>query len=260
MIYVFNSNSIGADMFDVEKLLGKVVREVTGSSYGKKGKKYKKHKGNKNYKSHSNPLVSNLKSGAGLMTAIGLGIGAYEILKNKSQATAQPSSAGQPYSHPVPPQPPGQMSSPPPPPLPPRGSQTATNPEANHTQAVPAATPQKLTGITTEDLATRLIQTMIAAAHADGSMDEQEEQAILERMRGDELSQEERMFLLNELHNPKTIAELTNGITDPSAAKAMYMLAVSTIEIDTDSERQWMDQLAAELGLSKAVQNFIEEQ
>jgi uncharacterized membrane protein YebE (DUF533 family) len=114
--------------------------------------------------------------------------------------------------------------------------------------------------ISTEDLAIRMIQTMIAATHADGTMDEQEEQAVLDRLKSENLSQDEKMFLLTELHNPKSIEELTDGITDPSAAKAMYMLAVSGIAIDTDAERLWLDQLAAQLGLSKAIQKFIEEQ
>jgi len=65
-------------MFDAEKLLGTLMREVVGSSSGTRGKKSK----------HGNTLVDSLKSGSGLMTAIGLGIGAYEILRSKSQTGA----------------------------------------------------------------------------------------------------------------------------------------------------------------------------
>jgi uncharacterized membrane protein YebE (DUF533 family) len=68
------------------------------------------------------------------------------------------------------------------------------------------------------------------------------------------------MFLLTELHNPLSLAELTAGIDDPSTAKAMYMLAVSTVAIDNEAERRWFDELASRLGLSRAVQSFIEEQ
>jgi uncharacterized membrane protein YebE (DUF533 family) len=112
----------------------------------------------------------------------------------------------------------------------------------------------------TEELAIRMIQVMIAAAHADGSLDMAEEQAILERAGKAGLSQEEKMFLLDELHRPKTIADLTAGIADPSVAKTMYLLAAGTVAIDTEAERLWLDQLATGLGLSKAMQNFIEEQ
>jgi uncharacterized membrane protein YebE (DUF533 family) len=223
-------------MFDAEKLLGTLMREVVGSGSGH-GKKKKK-------KTHGNALINNLKSGTGLMTAIGLGIGAYEILRSKTQ----PQTSGYGQAPPMPPPMPtaGQHApvsqpSPGPPPLP---STAATPPAA----------------IAGQDLAQRMIQVMIAAAHADGTVDEQEEQAVLDRLKGENLSQEERMYLLTELHNPKPIEQLTAGITDPTTARAMYMLAVSAVDIDTEAERRWFDQLAQRLTLSKAIQAFIEEQ
>ena len=91
-------------------------------------------------------------------------------------------------------------------------------------------------------------------------MDEQEEKAILDKLRETELSQEEKMFMLEELHHPKDIAALTEGITQPSVAKVMYMLAVSAVAVDTETERNWLDELARSLGISPAVQKFIEEQ
>lgn len=105
-----------------------------------------------------------------------------------------------------------------------------------------------------------MIRVMIAAGHADGNLDEEEEKTILARLRTTDLSQEERMFILDELHQPKTIAELTAGISDPSIAKTMYVLAVNSIAIDSPGERAWLDNLAANLAISKAVQAFIEEQ
>lgn len=220
-------------MFDAEKLLGKVVHEVMGSGHGMKKKKKKK-------KYKKNGFVDNLKSGAGLMTAIGLGIGAYEILKSRSgQAAGHPSPATM-----------GQTSPPPPPPQTPPPSYQAG-------AATPPSPPPPVPD--SQELAVRMLQTMIAAAHADGSMDEQEEAAVLDHLKNAELSQEERMFLLSELHHPKTIDELVAGISDPASAKAMYLLAASTIEIDTPEERDWLDQFALQLGLSKAIQAFIEE-
>jgi uncharacterized membrane protein YebE (DUF533 family) len=237
-------------MFNAEKLLGKVVSEIMGSSHGKK---------RKNKSKHTSTLVSNLKSGTGLMTAIGLGIGAYEILRSKSEAQ---SAGSQPYTSQgmtPPPPPPGQQASPPPmPPQPGRTQGTADLPPAH--QAVVTHNTVLNTSISPEDLARRMIQVMIAAAHADGTMDEQEEQSVLNRLKAETLSQEEKMFLLTELHNPKSIDQLTEGITDPSTTKAMYMLAVNAIEIDSEAERQWLDQLAAKLGLSKAIKDFIEDQ
>ncbi len=101
---------------------------------------------------------------------------------------------------------------------------------------------------------------MVAAAHADGVMDAEEERAVLDKLRGADLSQVERMFLLDELHRPQSVDQLTEGISDPGLAKNMYLLAVATVNIDTESERVWLDRLAAGLGLSKELQTFIEEQ
>ncbi len=111
-----------------------------------------------------------------------------------------------------------------------------------------------------EELALRLIQVMIAAAHADGTLDESEEKAILDRLRGAELNSEEKMFLISELHQPKSLAELTAGIDDPSMRKTMYMLAVATIEVDTEAERSWLDALGDQLGISAEIRRFVEEQ
>ncbi|PID45551.1 MAG: hypothetical protein CR981_00435 [Proteobacteria bacterium] len=108
-------------------------------------------------------------------------------------------------------------------------------------------------------MALRLIQTMIAAAHADGVLDEEEEQFILEKLQQEqELNHEEKRFLLAQLHQPKRIDELVAGINQPAIAQTMYSLAASTIVIDTREERQWLDQLAAALSLSDKVKQFIE--
>jgi uncharacterized membrane protein YebE (DUF533 family) len=66
------------------------------------------------------------------------------------------------------------------------------------------------------------------------------------------------MFLLNELHQPKSIEALVAGVNDPAVAQTMYMLAAAAISIDTEAERAWLDELASRLGLSKEMQSFIE--
>ncbi len=91
-------------------------------------------------------------------------------------------------------------------------------------------------------------------------MDEAEERAVLDRLRGADLDQEEKFFLLDQLHRPKTIEELAAGITDFAVARTMYLLAATAVAIDTEAERAWFDRLARQLGLSREVQVFLEEQ
>ena len=40
----------------------------------------------------------------------------------------------------------------------------------------------------------------------------------------------------------------------------MYLLAATAVAIDTEAERAWFDRLARQLGLSREVQVFLEEQ
>lgn len=242
-------------MFNPEKLLGKIVGEVvsTNGSWSKKGKK----------KKGSSSLLGGLASGGGLMTLIGLGVGAYEILKQQGQQARAggmpppaPPGAG-PMGGPPPPPPPA-ATAPPPPPTP---GGVPLSPPAAPAVGMPAAPVASVPpGLDSAALAVRMLQAMVAAAHADGVMDEAEERAVLDRLRGADLDQEEKFFLLDQLHRPKTIEELAAGITDFAVARTMYLLAATAVAIDTEAERAWFDRLARQLGLSREVQVFLEEQ
>ena len=227
-------------MFNAEQLLGKMMAEMVGSGGGYK--KHKKHKSGDMMRS----LTSTLLSGKGLMTAVGLGVGAYEILKSKQGAS---------------PPPPGSM---PPPLTAPPGS------GGSLAAAMPAEPPplpgtrinplqdKKVSSVPEQEIALRLIQVMIAAAHADNGMDSEEEGKILERLQGQGISQEERRFILTEMHDPKPIEQLVAGINDPRIAQTMYSLAVSAVVVDTAEERAWLDKLATALSISEGMRRFIE--
>lgn len=230
-------------MIDAQKLLGKVLQgTLRGGNSKKKGKKKQKSD------ALMGGLLGGLSSGKGLVTAIGLGIGAYEILKSKS-SPAQPPVGGPPPAQTVAQFPTDGAT---PPPLP-TGSSSAP-PELSTGSPVPESEPASAE----QALAVRLIQTMVAAAHADGRLDEAEEQQILEKLQEEGLSSEEKQFLFGQLHNPLSVQALSDGISDPATAQMMYGLAVSTIVIDTAEERAWLDQLAASLGLSENITQFIE--
>lgn len=242
-------------MFNAEQLLGKVMAGMVGSGGG-----YSHHKGYKKHKKSglTDSLVSSLSSGKGLMTVIGLGVGAYEILKSKQGApppvTAPGMAAGMP-----PVATPNWGNHPPaagttssgalvaPPPIP---GGVVPSPSQNQGGAAPVSEDA--------DLAIRMIQVMIAAAHADGGLDHEEEEKILVRLQEQGIGPEEKSFILTELHAPKPIEQLTMGITDPRIAQAMYGLAVSAVVVDTEEERAWLEKLAAALSLSPAMCRFIE--
>lgn len=230
---------------NIEKLLGKLLQETMGSGGGQFSHSQsgypKKHGSSTD--SLLGSLTNQLTSGKGLMTAIGLGVGAYEIFRTSGQQQTQPpanqnwnsapSSSGMGISQPPPPPCPSQPPAP----------------------AAPAASAT----LDDQEMSRRLIRVMVAAAHADGTLDEAEEKAILDRLRSADLSQEEKMFLLEELHHPRPIAELAEGIRDLRLAQAVYAVALSAVVIDTEQERRWLDELGAALGLSAELRRFIEE-
>lgn len=236
-------------MFNAEQLLGKMMAEMVGS--GNSHQKYKKNKGG----GMMNSLTSSLMSGKGLIAAIGLGVGAYEILKSK-QGETPPSFASAPGAPVAPPPPMGYAAA---------SAPVSSAPAASAPPPIPGgpvAPPQDLqpTSGQEENLALRLIQVMIAAAHADGGMDRDEESKILERLQGQGISQEEKRFILTEMHDPKSIDQLTDGINDPRVAQTMYSLAVSAVVVDTAEERAWLDALGTKLSISEGMRRFIENE
>lgn len=259
-------------MFDAEKLLGKMISGLSDSHY-KDHKKYKKKYKYKKKDDLVSSLAGNLLSGKGLMTAIGLGVGAYTILKGNNQqdavnynqqpyaapGQAMPGSqpAGQQYAAS------GPMASPPPPPPPMPPAEPRPAQDSQATSAAPSsAAPSGETSQTTpsRELALKMIRVMIAAAHADGRLDSEEEARILNNLRGAGLSKEEKSYILREFHTPQSIAELTSGMNDPQINHTMYSLAVSTVVIDNEAERKWFDDLAQALSISGEMQRFIEEE
>lgn len=220
-------------MIDAEKLLGKLLSSaVKGGGRKRKKQKYKKSD------DLMGSLVGNLATGKGLMTAIGLGVGAYTIFKSKS--------GGELYGG-------SSSSSQPPPPPQQRATSVPTPPPVPTPDQGPSSQPS-------QDLAVRLIQTMVAAAHADGRLDEEEELRILERLQEQGLAPEEKRFLLDQLHHPLTISQLIEGVDNPQVGQTMYSLAVSTIVIDTREERSWLDTLGDGLSISSPMRSFIEQE
>jgi uncharacterized membrane protein YebE (DUF533 family) len=235
-------------MFDAEMMLGKMLSGALGS-----GMSSSRH-------GLGSSLASQLTSGAGLMTVIGLGVGAYEILKGQNTATT-----GAP---PIPPFPSPAGISMTPPPLPPIPGQVSAVPAPAWTPPAPVPTQQSSSLVTGSKppveldgaaLAFRLIQTMISAAHADGRIDADEEEKILKKLQEQGLNREEKQVLLRELHSPRPIEQLVAGINDPATAQMMYSIAASAIEVDTEAERQWLDLLALALQISPNMQRFLED-
>ncbi len=93
------------------------------------------------------------------------------------------------------------------------------------------------------------IRAMIAAAAADGIIDDQERRKIFERLESVGLDGEEREFLLREMARPAGAEELIRAVGNPQQAMNLYICSLLAVEVDTDAERDYLRQLGQGLQL-----------
>ena len=172
-----------------------------------------------------------------LMTAAGLAWGAYEAAtRNRGIAGAPQPAPPLPGSGPLPPlpgAPMGQSAGSAPPPLP-GMSEPPT------------------------DLL-RLVRLTISAARADGSLSPEEQEAIVAQARAVGAEQ----LVDYEVRNPRPLADIAGGVTDPKAREEMYQMAFAVVRADetvTGAERIYLAQLAHALGLDPAATARIEKE
>src|SRR4029078_3372130 len=90
-------------------------------------------------------------------------------------------------------------------------------------------------------------------------VDEDEFQKIVGELQGDQLTQAERDFFLNEVRKPMCTEEIIRAVPNRQAAAQIYAASLLAIEVDTPREEAYMQQLASGLGLdSKTVQQIHE--
>ncbi len=170
------------------------------------------------------------KAGAGL-AALGVAWAAVEHYLDNKAAQPTTSSAGPGAA---PPPPPGAATPGVAPPPPPPGA-----------APVPAKTDPVL-----------LIQAMIAAAAADGAIDDAERQAIWSKLDREGLSDEDRVFLEKEMASPASAEDIASRACSPDDARQVYLASLLAIDVDTDAERDHLARLAQALDLP---QDFVQK-
>lgn len=124
----------------------------------------------------------------------------------------------------------------PPPPLPGRGSTTAPPPLPNESaHGLPEGVLQ-------------VVRLMISAAGADGHQGPEEREAILAEAR--KVGAEHAV--LRELENPRPLADIVAGVSDPKLKRDLYTLAFGVVRADetvSGAERIYLAQLAHHLEL-----------
>lgn len=95
-----------------------------------------------------------------------------------------------------------------------------------------------------------IVSAMVAAAKADGVIDDQEKQRILGKLSEDGFTEEERQWLNEELNRPVDTAALAAKVPNQVVAAQVYSASLLAIDIDTDAEKEYLRDLAGQLGLN----------
>ncbi len=113
---------------------------------------------------------------------------------------------------------------------------------------------------TPEDAAAlSIIIAMIAAAKADGHVDDAERQKIVGKLSEGGLTAEEQSFLERELAAPLDFNRVVALATNQEQAIQIYAASLLPITPDQPAERGYLDMLAARLGIEAGLKVAIEQ-
>ncbi len=108
------------------------------------------------------------------------------------------------------------------------------------------------------EFALALVRAMIAAARADGHIDEAERGKIADKLRLSGIDGEAEAFLIQELERPVDLDALVEAAQTDAQKIELYTASRLTIEPKTRAERGYLDMLAGRLRLPDALVDHIE--
>lgn len=109
-----------------------------------------------------------------------------------------------------------------------------------------------------EETAKILIRAMVNAAKSDGQIDETEQQKIVSNL-GEEVSEEERNFVLSEMQSPLDLPGFINEVPR-GAEQQVYLMSLMAIDLDSQAEAQYLDKLREGFGMTQEASNAIHAQ
>jgi uncharacterized membrane protein YebE (DUF533 family) len=108
-----------------------------------------------------------------------------------------------------------------------------------------------------EDLARILIQAMVNAAKSDGNVDTTEQEKIVANL-GDEVSEDERRFVVSEMKAPLDLDGFIRSVPR-GAEMQVYMMSLLGIDLDSRQEAHYLDNLRKGIGMSEEQANAIHQ-
>lgn len=101
-----------------------------------------------------------------------------------------------------------------------------------------------------------LLRAMINAAKSDGKLDDAEKAKITEHL--DDVSESEARFVQNELSAPLDVRAFINDVPR-GMEEQVYLMSLFAIDLDSNEEAHYLDQLAKGLNISHQTCNAIHE-
>lgn len=135
--------------------------------------------------------------------------------------------------------------------------------QAKETAALPSpesSDPALNLDATGQSMQLALVKSMIAAANADGHIDQKEQAAVFEAVEEMSLDGEAKALIFDVLRNPPTITEIAGYATGLEQASEIYLASRLAIDPDQPSEQRYLDDLSKALGLPDDLAREIEIQ
>ncbi|WP_223593152.1 tellurite resistance TerB family protein [Pseudomonas sp. A-R-19] len=137
--------------------------------------------------------------------------------------------------------------------------QTWQRSQASAPQEAPR-TVDLLAGPEAEEHSHAILRALIAAAKADGRIDDAEKQMISTEIGRHTDDPQLQQWLDDEVAKPLDANEVAQSATDPAIASEMYLASVMLVDDQQDAERNYLDELAAALQIDPELQVHLEQQ
>ncbi|WIE48674.1 DUF533 domain-containing protein [Pseudomonas sp. GM17] len=122
-------------------------------------------------------------------------------------------------------------------------------------------TVDQLAGPEVEEHSHAILRALIAAAKADGRIDEQEKQLISAEIGRHTDDPQLQQWLDDEVARPLDAADVAQSAAgEPGMAAEMYLASVMLVDDQQDAERAYLDELAAALRIDPELQLHLEQQ
>ena len=103
-----------------------------------------------------------------------------------------------------------------------------------------------------------IIKAIIAAAKADGTVDEREHKAIIEQIETAGLEDSSSKILVEEFQKPLNAIEIASEADSPEAAVEIYLASLLMTDKSNAAEQSYLDDLAVALNLQSSLVQQLE--